>query len=165
MFAKERMARVKKTMRLGGKERQMKARMERQQREKRKKESVKWVGISIRKARRAMKQVAEVRKETKHRPYHLWPGSKVLHEIQRYQKSTELLIRKLSFQKLVRDVAQEITPDLRFQVNALRALQEATESYLVGLMEDSNLCAIHTKHVMIMPKDMQLALRIREEKL
>ena len=63
------MARVKKTIRLGGKERQMKARTERQQREKRKQESVKWLGKSIGEARRAMKQVAEARKEAKHRPY------------------------------------------------------------------------------------------------
>ena len=78
-------------------------------------------------------------------------------------KSTELLSGKLSFQNLVREVVQEIMPDLRFQANPLRALQELTESYLIGLMKDSNLCAIHARHVMILPKDMQLGLRIREE--
>ena len=62
-------------------------------------------------------------------------------------------------------VALEIKPDLRFQASAHRAFQEATENYLKGLMEDSNLCAIHAKHLTIMPKDMHLALRIREEKL
>ena len=62
-------------------------------------------------------------------------------------------------------ITQEIMPNLRFQTNTLRALQEATESYTVGLMEDMNLCAIHAKCVTIMPKDMQLACRIWVRKL
>ena len=111
-----------------------------------------------------MQQVARVRKDTKHRPYCLWPGSKALPEIQRYQKSIELLIRKLPFQKMVREVAQQFVPHLQFQANAIRVLQEASESYLVGLMEDTNLCTIHAKHVTIMPKDMQLVRRIRGKK-
>ena len=69
----------------------------------------------------------------------------------------------MSFQNLVREVAQGIIKNLIFQANAPRALQELTESYLIGLMEDSNICAIYAKHVMILPKDMQLGLRIREE--
>ena len=85
-------------------------------------------------------------------------------EIRRYQKSTELLIRKLPFQRLVREVAQQFKSDLRFQSSAVLALQEASESYLVGLFEDTNLCAIHAKRVTIMPKDIQLARRIRGEK-
>ena len=68
-----------------------------------------------------------------------------LHEIRRYQKSTELLIRKLPFQCLVREIAQDFKTDLRFQSAAIMALQEASEAYLVGLFEDSNLCAIHAK--------------------
>ena len=68
------------------------------------------------------------------------------------------------FQRLIREVAQEVKPNLHIQVNAIRALQEATESYLVGLLEDSNLCAIHAKWITIMPKDMQLAHRIWGEK-
>ena len=75
----------------------------------------------------------------------------------------ELLIRMMPFQRLIREVAQEIRTDLHFQANAIKALQEATESYLVSLLEDSNLCAIHAKHVMIMPKDTQFAHRIRGE--
>ena len=70
----------------------------------------------------------------------------------------------MPFQRLVREVAQEYTSDLRFQSSAVLALQEATESYLVALFEDTNLCAIHAKRVTIMPKDMQLARRIRGEK-
>ena len=98
------------------------------------------------------------------KPHRYRPGTVALREIRRYQKSTELLIRKLPFQRLVREVAQEYKSDLRFQSSAVLALQEASESYLVGLFEDTNLCAIHAKRVTIMPKDMQLARRIRGEK-
>merc|ERR1712181_169153 len=80
------------------------------------------------------------------------------------EKSTELLIRKLPFQRLVREIAQEFKTDLRFQSSAVMALQEASEAYLVGLFEDTNLCAIHAKRVTIMPKDIQLARRIRGER-
>ena len=82
----------------------------------------------------------------------------------RYQKSTELLIRKLPFQRLVREIAQDFKTDLRFQSSAVLALQEAAEAYLVGLFEDTNLAAIHAKRVSIMPKDIQLARRIRGER-
>ena len=98
------------------------------------------------------------------KPHRYRPGTVALREIRRYQKSTELLIRKLPFQRLVREVAQEYKSDLRFQSSAVLALQEASESYLVGLFEDTNLCAIHAKRVTIMPKDIQLARRIRGEK-
>ncbi len=86
-----------------------------------------------------------------------------LREIRRYQKSTELLIRKLPFQRLVREIAQDFKINLRFQSSAVMALQEASEAYLVGLFEDI-LCAIHAKRVTIMPKDIQLARRIRGER-
>ncbi len=92
------------------------------------------------------------------------PGTVALREIRRYQKSTELLIRKLPFQRLVREIAQDFKTDLRFQSAAVGALQEAAEAYLVGLFEDTNLCAIHAKRVTIMPRDIQLARRIRGEK-
>ena len=98
------------------------------------------------------------------KPHRYRPGTVALREIRKYQKSTELLIRKLPFQRLVREVAQEYKSDLRFQSSAVLALQEASESYLVSLFEDNNLCAIHAKRVTIMPKDMQLARRIRGEK-
>ena len=98
------------------------------------------------------------------KPHRYRPGTVALREIRRYQKSTELLIRKLPFQRLVREVAQQYKSDLRFQSSAVLALQEASESYLVGLFEDTNLCAIHAKRVTIMPKDIQLARRIRGEK-
>jgi histone H3 len=91
------------------------------------------------------------------------PGTVALREIRRYQKSTALLIRKLPFQRLVREMAQDqdIRVNLRFQSTALAALQEASEAYLAGLFEDTNLCAIHAKRVTILPKDMQLARPIR----
>lgn len=92
------------------------------------------------------------------------PGTVALREIRRYQKSTELLIRKLPFQRLVREIAQEHKVDLRFQSAAIAALQEAAEAYLVTLFEDTNLCAIHAKRVTIFPRDMQLARRIRGER-
>ena len=92
------------------------------------------------------------------------PGVAALKEIRKYQKSTELLLRKRPFQALLREVAAEVNNDLRFQGSAILALQEATEAYLVGLFEDTNLCAIHAKRVTIMPKDMQLSRRIRGDR-
>nr|XP_017200935.2 histone H3.3A-like [Oryctolagus cuniculus] len=97
------------------------------------------------------------------KPHRYRPGTVALREIRCYQKSTELLIRKLPFQRLVREIAQDFKTDLRFQSAAIGALQEASEAYLVGLFEDTNLCAIHAKRVTIMPKDIQLARRIRGE--
>ena len=79
------------------------------------------------------------------KPYRYRPETVALHEIRRYQKSTELLIRKLPFQHLVREIAMDYRMELRFQSAAITALQEASEAYLVGLFEDSNLCAIHAK--------------------
>ncbi|KAJ8452531.1 hypothetical protein Cgig2_000120 [Carnegiea gigantea] len=79
------------------------------------------------------------------KPHRFRPGTVALREIRKYQKSTELLIRKLPFQRLVREIAQDFKTDLRFQSSAVAALQEAAESYLVGLFEDTNLCAIHAK--------------------
>ncbi|XP_038050819.1 histone H3, embryonic-like [Patiria miniata] len=98
------------------------------------------------------------------KPHRYRPGTVALREIRRYQKSTELLIRKLPFQRLVREIAQDFKTELRFQSSAVMALQEASEAYLVGLFEDTNLCAIHAKRVTIMPKDIQLARRIRGER-
>ena len=103
--------------------------------------------------------------------YRYRPGTVALKQIRQYQKSTELLIRKLPFQRLVREIAGDsevirspLCGKVRFQSAAIMALQEASEAYLVGLFEDSNLCAIHAKRVTIMPKDIQLARRIRGER-
>jgi histone H3 len=98
------------------------------------------------------------------KPHRFRPGTVALREIRKYQKSTELLIRKMPFQRLVREIADGFKGDLRFQSTAVVALQEAAENYLVGLFEDTNLCAIHGKRVTILPRDMQLARRIRGER-
>ena len=87
-----------------------------------------------------------------------------LKEIRKYQKSAELLIKRLPFQRLVREVAQDFKTDMRFQAAALNALQEAAEAYIVSLFEDTNLCAIHAKRVTILPKDIQLARKLRGER-
>ena len=98
------------------------------------------------------------------RAHRFRPGTVALRHIRKYQKSTELLIRKLPFQRLVRYIANDFKTDRRFQSSAVLALQEAAEAYMVGLFEDTNLCAIHARRVTIMPKDMQLARRIRGER-
>ncbi|KAM0857218.1 hypothetical protein ACQ4PT_048617 [Festuca glaucescens] len=87
------------------------------------------------------------------KPHRFRPGTVALREI-----------RKLPFPRLVREIAQDFKTDLCFQSSAVSALQEAAEAYLVGLFEDTNLCAIHAKRVTIMPKDIQLTRRIRGER-
>jgi len=90
------------------------------------------------------------------------PGEKALREIRFYQKNTELLIRRLPFARLVREVQTYFfRKEYRWQAEAMMALQEAAEAHLVGLFEDANLCTIHAKRVTVMPKDIQLARRIR----
>ncbi|KAH7415554.1 hypothetical protein KP509_14G051500 [Ceratopteris richardii] len=128
-------------------------------------------------ARKSARTTGRVKKPRRYRP-----GTVALREIRKYQKSTELLIRRLPFQRLVREIAQDLKgmtqwfsgflafqfsffgmncTDLRFQSHAVLALQEAAEAYLVGLFEDTSLCAIHAKRVTIMPQHIQLARRIR----
>ncbi|KAK4501046.1 hypothetical protein PRZ48_006852 [Zasmidium cellare] len=99
------------------------------------------------------------------KPHRYKPGTVALREIRRYQKSTELLMAKLPFSRLVREISMNMMsascPVTRWQSQAIQALQEAAEAFLVHLFEDSNLCAIHAKRVTIMQKDIQLARRIR----
>jgi histone H3/H4 len=98
----------------------------------------------------------------KPKPRRYRPGERALREIRFYQRNTELLIRKLPFARLVREVQTYFfRKPYRWQAEAMSALQEAAESHLVGLFEDANLCTIHAKRVTIMPKDIQLARRIR----
>ncbi len=92
------------------------------------------------------------------------PGTVALREIRRFQKTTDPVLRKMPFQRLVREIAQAFKHDVRFQMSALNALQEASEDYMVGIFEDANLCAIHGKRVTIFPKDIQLSRRIRGER-
>jgi histone H3 len=111
----------------------------------------------------SIKGVHKVHKRSRHRP-----GIVALRQIRQYQKSTELLIRRAPFQRLVRQIAAgfktSLGADYRFQSTAVLAIQEAAEAYLTGLFEDTNLCAIHAKRTTIMPKDMHLARRIRGER-
>ena len=98
------------------------------------------------------------------KPHRYRPGTVALREIRRYQKGTELLIRKLPFQRLIREIVRSFNEELRCQSTAVLCLQEAAEAYLIGLFEDTNLCAIHARRVTIMPRDLHLARRIRGER-
>ena len=93
------------------------------------------------------------------------PGTVTLREIKRYQKSVDMLLPRAPFQRLVRGITMDMDHTLRFQSQALQALQEATEAYVVGLFEDTNLCAIHAKRMTVMKKDMDLARRIRGDRM
>ena len=97
-----------------------------------------------------------------HKKRYYRPGTVALREIRKYQKSTDLLIRKLPFQRLVREIAADLKTDLypKFKSTALSALQESTESFLSNFLETSNMCAIHSNRVTLMVKDIQLARRI-----
>ena len=114
------------------------------------------VKLALKAVRKAAETTGGVKK-----PHRYRPGTVALREIRKFQKSTDLLIRKLPFQRLVREIAHEISPNLCFQSAALMALQEASEAYIVQLFEDTNLCALHAHRVTILPKDMLLARRIR----
>jgi len=98
------------------------------------------------------------------KPHKFKPGTVALREIRRYQKSTDLVIRQLPMQRLVREIAQDYKTDLRFEKRAINAIQQAVEYYIIGLLQDSNLCALHAKRQCIMPKDIQLARRLRGER-
>ena len=111
---------------------------------------------SPKKEKKSQSQPAGERKKPRFKP-----GTVALREIRRYQKSTSLLIPKAPFLRLAKDIAQSYDPDLRFASQALYALQEAAEAYLVGIFEDTQLCAIHANRVTIQKKDMELARRIR----
>ena len=113
-------------------------------------------GKSIINLNKAKKNIEKSKKKHRYRP-----GTVALREIRKYQKSTDLLIQKLPFQRLVKEIAQDINGQIRFQSVAVAALQEATETFLTELFGDTNEIAIHAKRVTIMAKDMRLALRLR----
>ena len=113
--------------------------------------------LNTRASRRSNPARGGVKKPRRYRP-----GTVSLRErIRKYQKSTNLLIRCLPFQRLVREVSQQLKPDLRFQSTALLALQEAAEAYLVSMFEEVNLIAIHGKRVTIQVTDIQLWQRMK----
>ena len=110
------------------------------------------------------KKIHEARMQGRQvKPHQYRTGTVALQDIRHFQKTTALLIRKLPFQRLVREIAQDFKTDLRFQSAAILCLQEAAEAYLDRLFDDANLCAIHARQVTIMPKDIMLARRIRGE--
>lgn len=115
--------------------------------------------LATKAARMAMRMCGGVKHAHRYRP-----GTVALREIRKYQKTTELLIPKRAFQRLVREIAQDYRVDVRFQGSAMLCLQEASESYLTELFQDANLTAIHAKRVTIVPKDIQLSRRIRKER-
>jgi histone H3 len=98
--------------------------------------------ITLKKVRKIIPVSNDVKTNRRYRP-----GTRALREIRKYQKSTNLLIRKIPFQRLVREMAKNFQDDLRFQSTAILTLQEAAEAYLISLFEDTNLCAIHAKRV------------------
>lgn len=98
------------------------------------------------------------------KPHRYRPGTVALREIRKYQRTTDLLIPKQPFGRLVMEIAHDFKKDCRFHGFGLLGLQEAAEDYLIGMFEDTNLCAIHNKRVTIMPKDIMLARRIRGER-
>ena len=90
-------------------------------------------------------------------------GTRALRQIRFYQKSTMLLLRHIPFMRLIQEISQDFKTDLRYTAEAVYTIQSAVKAYLARLFDDTNLCAIHTKCVTVMPKDMQLARRIRGE--
>ena len=116
-----------------------------------------------RRAKQTAQEAAQARAGVK-KPHRYRSGTVALREIRKYQRSTELLVLKAPFQRLVREIAQNFKDDVRFQESAMAALQEAAEAYVVGLFQDTQLAALHAKRVMIMPKDLQLARRLRGDR-
>jgi histone H3 len=112
----------------------------------------------------ARKQALSIDSQEAKKQHRFSPGTVALREIRKYQKSTDLLIRKLRFQRLVREIATSYRGDLRFQSPALAALQEASEAYLVSIFEDTNRCARHANRITIMERDIQLAQSIHGER-
>ncbi|VDM44200.1 unnamed protein product [Toxocara canis] len=118
--------------------------------------------------RHSLSKKSTPRKEESIKKRRFKPGQRALQQIRKLQRTTELLMPRAPFMRLVREIARQVAPnhnDLRFQSAAISALQEATEAYLTMLFEDCNLAAIHAKRVTIFPKDMQIVRRIRGELL
>lgn len=95
---------------------------------------------------------------------HRWhPGTVALREVRRYQNSTELLIQRAPFRRLVREIVTNLKDSMRMSNSALEAIQDSAENYIVGVLTDANLCTIHAKRVTLFPKDLSLAMRLRGE--
>ena len=121
------------------------------------------------KSSKAKRSVAKKAKKTStsagvKKSFRFRPGTVALREVRRFQKGTELLVRKAPFQRLVREIAAQHKDGLRFAASAIAALQEATESHLTSLLADANLCSLHAKRVTAFPSDLHLARRLRGER-
>ena len=112
-------------------------------------------------SQKAKKPMSTTQSQAEGRKRRFKPGTVALREIKQYQKSTDLLLPRAPFQRLVREITGAIDGDLRFASQALIAIQEAAEAYLTGVFEDAQLCAIHAKRVTVQKKDLDLARRIR----
>ena len=121
-------------------------------------------GSKASKSAKVQKKTAPAEGGVKIKSRRFRPGTVAIREIKRYQKATTFMLLKAPFQRFVRAICEGIDAQLRFQSAALLALQEAAESYLTGLFEDANLCAIHATRVTVMKKDLDLARRIRGER-
>ncbi|TQN63582.1 histone H3.3 [Colletotrichum shisoi] len=105
-------------------------------------------------AKKAPKKSNIIVRKTKKRRFR--PGTKALREIKKLQKEVKLAIPKRAFSRVVREVAFSISPSLQFQSIALEALQEAAEAFLISVLENANLCAIHARRVTLQKKDVDL---------
>ena len=101
---------------------------------------------------------------TSGRKHRFRPGTVALREIAKYQKGTQMLLRKAPFQRLVRSLATSQKENLRWAASAVAALQEATEAHIISLLGDANLLSLHSKRVTLMSRDIQLARRLRGER-
>ena len=108
-----------------------------------------------------MKKILKV-DHTLNKPVRFRPGSDALRYIRRYHTKDDLLIRKIPFQRFIKEISPGINTNLRFQCSAVLALLTASESYLIKLFEDANLCAIHAKRLTVIPKDIRLSCRLRK---
>ena len=129
---------------------------------------VKQTAVKSKGAKRALgskkaKKAASGTSGTK-RAFRWRPGTVALREVRKLQKSTDLLIAKAPFSRLVREIAESHKSGLRFQASAVAAIQEATEAFVVSLLSDSGLVALHAGRVTAMPRDLQLVRRLRGER-
>ena len=95
------------------------------------------------------------------RPHPYRKGTIALREIRRYQGTTDFLISKASFQRLVREILQNIDPHLRIRKEAMLAIQETAESHLVELFKNALQVAIHAKRVTINIHDLYLIIKLK----
>jgi histone H3 len=120
--------------------------------------------VAVKSGKKAVKSASGATSSGVKRTHRFRPGTVALRQIKKFQRGTDLLIRKAPFQRLVREVAAGQKDGLRWAASAVAAVQESAEAHLIGLLADANLCALHTRRVTAMPRDLQLARRLRGER-